>query len=94
MTYEVVLTATAVRDLQRIPPRIVSAIVEFTFGDLATSPHRVGKPLQRELQGFFGARRGTYRTLYAIDDDANIEDDIAGATDLLDSRVNGSWPDN
>lgn len=72
MTHEVVLTATAVRDLQRIPPRIVPAIVEFAFGDLATSPHRVGKPLQRELEGLFGARRGSYRILYEIDDDANV----------------------
>lgn len=26
--------------------------------------------------------------------DADIEADIAGAIDLLDSRTNGSWPDN
>lgn len=72
MSHEVVLTATAVRDLQRIPPRIVSAIIEFAFGDLASFPHRVGKPLQRDLEGLFGARRGTYRLLYAIDDGANL----------------------
>ena len=65
------VTATARRDLQRIPPRIVPAIIEFAFGDLAASPHRVGKPLQRELEGLFGARRGPYRILHAIDDSAN-----------------------
>lgn len=65
------MTATARRDLQRIPPRIVSAIIEFAFGDLASSPRRVGKPLQRELEGLFSARRGPYRILYLIDDDSN-----------------------
>jgi mRNA interferase RelE/StbE len=71
VSHEVVVTATARRDLQRIPPRIVPAIIEFAFGDLAASPRRVGKPLQRELEGLFGARRGPYRILYSIDGDAN-----------------------
>lgn len=65
------MTATARRDLQRIPPRIVHAIDEFVFGDLAAFPRRVGKPLQRELEGLFGARRGPYRILYSIDEGAN-----------------------
>ena len=51
-----------------IPPRIVSAIVEFVYGDLAAHPRRVGKPLGRELAGSFSARRGPYRILYDIDD--------------------------
>lgn len=66
MGYRVVFTATACRDLQRIPPRIVPAIVEFAFGELAASPQRVGKALQRELAGYHGARRGPYRILYQI----------------------------
>ncbi len=70
MTYEVVLAATARRDLQRVPPRIVPAIIEFAFGDLAASPMRVGKPLQRELEGLYSARRGPYRVLYRIDEAA------------------------
>ena len=65
------MTATARRDLQRIPPRIISAIIEFVFGDLAASPRRVGKPVQWELAGLFGARRGPYRILYSINDDTN-----------------------
>ncbi len=71
MSHEVFITATARRDLQRIPPRIVPAIIEFAFGDLASAPRRVGKPLQRELEGLFSARRGPYRILYLIDDDTN-----------------------
>lgn len=65
------MTATARRDLQRIPPRIVPAIIEFAFGDLSSAPRRVGKPLQRELEGLFSARRGPYRLLYSIHDDTN-----------------------
>ena len=53
-----------------IPPRIVPAIVEFAFGDLAANPRRVGKPLERELTGIFSARRGPYRVLYEIHDAA------------------------
>jgi len=70
--YDVVFTATARRDLQLIPPRIVPAIVEFVFGDLADGPRRVGKALQRELSGSFSARRGPYRVLYQIDDEAKL----------------------
>ncbi len=68
MAYDVRLTGPARRALQSIPPRIVPAIVEFAFGDLAREPRRVGKPLDRELSGLFGARRGPYRLLYRIDD--------------------------
>jgi mRNA-degrading endonuclease RelE of RelBE toxin-antitoxin system len=71
VSHEVVVTATARRDLQRISPRIIPAIIEFAFGDLATSPRRMGKPLQRELAGLFGARRGPHRILYPINDDTN-----------------------
>ena len=69
MTYEVIFSSPAARDLERIPPRIVSAVIVFAFGDLARSPYRVGKPLSRELEGLFSARRGPYRDLYELDDD-------------------------
>lgn len=55
--------------MQNIPPRIVPAIVEFAYGDLAESPCRVGKPLERELSGSLSARRGPYRVLYDIHED-------------------------
>ena len=66
-----VFTATARRDLERIPPRILAAIIEFVFGDLALTPKRVGKPLKRQLEGSYSARRGPYRIIYDIDDVAN-----------------------
>lgn len=74
MSFEVSVTATAQRDLERIPPRIVPAIIEFIFGDLARAPRRCGKPLRRELEGSFSARRGTYRVLYRIDEEAHRVD--------------------
>lgn len=68
MSHQVVFSATARRDMAGIPPRIVAAIVEFVYGDLAAHPRRVGKSLGRELAGSFSARRGPYRVLYDIDD--------------------------
>lgn len=69
MTYRVIFSASAKRDLDRVSPRIVPAIVEFVFGDLAAAPRRVGKPLRNELAGLFSARRGPYRVLYDINDE-------------------------
>lgn len=69
MPYTVRFTATAHRDLGRLPPRIRPAVVAFAFGDLARQPRRVGKPLRRDLAGTFSARRGPYRVLYRIDDE-------------------------
>lgn len=71
-SYQVEFAGTARRDLQRVPPRIVPAIIEFVYGDLARNPRRVGKPLQRDLVGLWSARRGPYRVLYEIVDDRLI----------------------
>ncbi len=70
MTHAITFSATAKRDMESIPPRIVPAIVEFIYGDLAANPRRVGKPLERELTGLFSARRGPYRVLYVINESA------------------------
>jgi mRNA-degrading endonuclease RelE of RelBE toxin-antitoxin system len=67
-----VFSATARHDLTGIPPRIVLAVVEFIYGDLAAQPRRVGKPLERDLAGTFSARRGPYRILYELDDDLEV----------------------
>lgn len=69
-SYTTRFTATARRDLDKLPPRILGAVIEFAFGDLAREPRRIGKPLGRELSGQYSARRGPYRLLYRIDDDA------------------------
>lgn len=69
--YTTRFTATARRDLDKLPPRILGAVIEFAFGDLAREPRRVGKPLGRQLAGHHSARRGPYRLLYRIDDETN-----------------------
>jgi mRNA-degrading endonuclease RelE of RelBE toxin-antitoxin system len=69
--YTTRFTATARRDLDKLPPRILGAVIEFAFGDLAREPRRVGKPLGRGLAGQYSARRGPYRLLYRIADENN-----------------------
>jgi len=70
--YTVRFTAIARRDLHKLPPRVLAAVIEFAFGELAHAPRRVGKPLRRELTGLHSARRGPYRLLYRIDEDHSL----------------------
>jgi mRNA interferase RelE/StbE len=69
LTYEVRLTRSARRDLNRLTEGVAAAASEFTFGALAANPTRVGEPLLGDLAGLFSARRGQYRVIYAIDHD-------------------------
>jgi mRNA-degrading endonuclease RelE of RelBE toxin-antitoxin system len=80
--YQVRLSSSAARDLDAIPPRYAAAIIEFVFGPLAKGPHRVGKPLARDLEGCHGARRGDYRVVYEI-----IEQDQAVLVVRIDHRA-------
>ncbi len=65
--YELVLTAPARRALtERLPESVAAAVVDFLTSALVEAPHRVGKPLRRELEGIWSARRGTYRILYRM----------------------------
>lgn len=66
--YAVELTATARRTLRRLPEKVVGACIEFVAGPLAANPHRLGKPLDRELAGHHSTRRGSYRVVYRIDE--------------------------
>jgi mRNA interferase RelE/StbE len=69
--YRVRCTRTARRALaDELPPHVVDAVLALLDGDLATQPHRVGTPLRPSLDGTWSARRGTYRILYEVDDDA------------------------
>jgi len=67
--YQTVLTAAALRSLRSVPPRVAEPLVAFIFGSLASDPRRRGKPLQRELDGRWAARRGDYRIVYRVDED-------------------------
>jgi mRNA interferase RelE/StbE len=64
-------SSAAVRSLDRIPPRVLPAIIAFLYGPLAESPRLVGKPLRDDFAGIYSARRGAYRVLYEIDEAAH-----------------------
>lgn len=72
MTYELSVTATAERQLGRLPGSVAAAVVEFMVGPLLDSPERCGKPLAPPFAGLLGARRGNYRIIYRIEDKAVI----------------------
>lgn len=69
--YHVAVGARADRELQRLPEKIATACVAFLFGPLTGKPRRLGKPLHGELAGLHSARRGDYRVVYAIIEDAH-----------------------
>lgn len=68
--YSIRVTARAERDLHQLPGKIATACVEFIFGPLADNSHRVGKALRGELGGLHSARRGDYRVIYGVVEDA------------------------
>jgi mRNA-degrading endonuclease RelE of RelBE toxin-antitoxin system len=70
MAWRLLVAPAAERTLARLPERVAAAIVEFMIGPLLEKPRRVGKPLQRELEGYWSARGGAYRLVYRIDDEA------------------------
>ena len=55
-----------------LPLAVAAAVTEFLTGPLLDNPHRVGKPLTRELDGYHSARRGAYRVIYRIDETEHI----------------------
>ena len=69
--YQVTFSASAQRDLRRLPEKIATAASEFIYGSLAENPRRVGRELQLDLAGHYAARRGDYRIIYRIDDEAH-----------------------
>lgn len=69
--YELRVAGPAARQLGQLPERIAAAIVEFMLGPLLGDPHRVGGALRRELEGLHSARRGAYRIVYEIDEQAS-----------------------
>jgi len=51
---------------------VAAAAYKFITGPLLEEPHRVGKRLLPPLDDRFSARRGTYRVIYRIDDEARV----------------------
>ncbi len=67
-SWQIVVASSVEHKLETIPEKFATAIVEFILGPLVENPHRVGRPLQRELLGLWSARRGIYRVIYEIDE--------------------------
>jgi mRNA-degrading endonuclease RelE of RelBE toxin-antitoxin system len=70
--WDVLLSPSAIRNLDQLSPRVVPAIIEFLYGPLAGNPLRVGKPLRGDFEGSYSARRGAYRVLYEVDPDPRV----------------------
>lgn len=60
----------ALRALDRLPEKVATACIEFAYGALAANPYAVGHALRLELEGKHSARRGDFRVVYEIDEDA------------------------
>ena len=71
--YEIRFQPAARRAIaQRLPEAVAAAVLEFCDAALAVNPQRVGKPLFGPLGGCHGARRGTYRIVYRIDESDHV----------------------
>jgi mRNA interferase RelE/StbE len=75
--FAIAWTTPGRRTLARLPEKVATAVVEFLYGSLAASPHRVGKPLKLGLDGLHSTRRGDYRVIYRIDDQHRRVDVLA-----------------
>ncbi len=71
-SWSVEFTSPFARDLNRLPEKVASAVIEFVLGPLAQNPHRLSRPLSAELTGMRSARRGNYRVLVRIDESARV----------------------
>lgn len=76
---------------ERLPESVAAAVLEFCDAALALSPRRVGKPLFGPLTGCHGARRGTYRVVYRIDEPAHVVEvlDIDHRADIYHRSLRG-----
>ena len=63
--------APARRQFDRLSIEVAAAVLE-TLDAIAENPRRLGKPLMFEHEGRFSARRGPYRVIYEIDEDAEL----------------------
>ena len=70
--YRLVMASGAERALARLPEKAAAAVVEFVTGALVEAPLVMGHPLRKELMGLWAARRGPYRVMYEVDDDAKV----------------------
>lgn len=68
--FSVEVSSAARRQLHRLPDRVARAIVEFITVVLPSNPLRLTKPLTGELEGLRSARRGDYRVVVRVAEQA------------------------
>ncbi|MGH3247120.1 MAG: type II toxin-antitoxin system RelE family toxin [Trebonia sp.] len=67
--YTVSLSRQARRNVrEHLPLEVAAAAMETIDGSIAVNPYRAGKPLDEPFDGYYSARRGTYRIVYRIDE--------------------------
>ena len=67
--YTVALSGQARRNIrENLPLEVALAAMETIEGSIAVNPYRAGKPLDEPFDGYYSARRGTYRIIYRIDE--------------------------
>jgi mRNA-degrading endonuclease RelE of RelBE toxin-antitoxin system len=70
--FDLVLTPPARRAIEhKLPDAVAAAVIDFLTTALIGNPRGVGKPLRDDLAGIWSARRGTYRILYRINEQAH-----------------------
>jgi len=73
MPYAVLLSRQARRNLSDdLPLEVAAAAIETMSGSIAANPRRAGKPLHEPFDGYYSARRGTYRIMYRINEDKRV----------------------
>jgi mRNA interferase RelE/StbE len=71
--YSVSLSRQARRNIrEHLPLEVAAAAMETIAGSIAVNPYRAGKPLDEPFDGFYSARRGTYRIVYRIEEAKNL----------------------
>ena len=69
--YELNVARSAASSItKQLSEKVAAAVVEFMTGPLLNGPRIGGKPLRPPLEPAYAARRGSFRILYLIDDDA------------------------
>jgi len=69
--YQIELMPEALRQLDKLPKKIIAAALETIYVSIAENPQRVGKPLREPFAGLRSARRGEYRVIYAIREESD-----------------------
>ena len=60
------------RRLGALPLSAATALYEHLTGPVAENPRRLGKPLDAPFEDVLSTRRGDYRALYTVDDQARV----------------------